>query len=271
MRQALDLAKEGHGQVLAVVGEPGAGKSRLIHEFTNSPLTQSWRILKPGRCPTVRPPAIYLSPKFSEIISRSTLSISQGRFAKRRSANSGVSMNCCSRCCLRCLLCWTCRLTIRNQGLRPSSQRRQHAFRRQAPVVPRERDSTVAVGSRGPAFDRCGDTGIDRRTRAKACRPLASFSSSVTGRSTSTGGRVSHITARFGLTRSHRPTLAKCSTRSSARMANLNRSSADLSRRPSAIPCFLRRVREGSSRPAPWSASREPTVSPSRSRTFSYR
>ncbi len=33
MRRALDLAKEGHGQIAAVVGEPGVGKSRLCYEF----------------------------------------------------------------------------------------------------------------------------------------------------------------------------------------------------------------------------------------------
>jgi class 3 adenylate cyclase/predicted ATPase len=33
MRRALDLAKEGHGQIVAVMGEPGVGKSRLCHEF----------------------------------------------------------------------------------------------------------------------------------------------------------------------------------------------------------------------------------------------
>jgi class 3 adenylate cyclase/tetratricopeptide (TPR) repeat protein len=36
LRQALDQAQKGHGQVLAVVGEPGVGKSRLIHEFIDS-------------------------------------------------------------------------------------------------------------------------------------------------------------------------------------------------------------------------------------------
>ncbi|MGH7967057.1 MAG: AAA family ATPase, partial [Candidatus Binatia bacterium] len=33
MRRALELTKNGHGQVVAVVGEPGVGKSRLCHEF----------------------------------------------------------------------------------------------------------------------------------------------------------------------------------------------------------------------------------------------
>jgi class 3 adenylate cyclase/predicted ATPase len=33
MKRALALAKEGHGQIVAVMGEPGVGKSRLVHEF----------------------------------------------------------------------------------------------------------------------------------------------------------------------------------------------------------------------------------------------
>jgi len=44
--QALDLARAGHGQVLAVVGEPGMGKSRLIHEFVHSPRTEGCLILE---------------------------------------------------------------------------------------------------------------------------------------------------------------------------------------------------------------------------------
>jgi class 3 adenylate cyclase/tetratricopeptide (TPR) repeat protein len=44
--QALDLARGGHGQVLAVVGEPGMGKSRLIHEFVHSPRTEGCLILE---------------------------------------------------------------------------------------------------------------------------------------------------------------------------------------------------------------------------------
>ena len=36
LRQALEHAGAGHGQVVAVVGEPGVGKSRLYWEFTHS-------------------------------------------------------------------------------------------------------------------------------------------------------------------------------------------------------------------------------------------
>jgi class 3 adenylate cyclase len=40
--QALELARTGRGQVVAVVGEPGVGKSRLCWEFTHAQWTQGW-------------------------------------------------------------------------------------------------------------------------------------------------------------------------------------------------------------------------------------
>src|SRR5262249_20103458 len=45
IRRALTLAHDGHGQLVAVVGEPGVGKSRLVHEVTHSHRTQSWLAL----------------------------------------------------------------------------------------------------------------------------------------------------------------------------------------------------------------------------------
>ncbi|MFQ5899816.1 MAG: alpha/beta fold hydrolase [Candidatus Methylomirabilia bacterium] len=46
LRRTLDQARRGHGQVLAVVGEPGVGKSRLFFEFTHSHRTQGWLVLE---------------------------------------------------------------------------------------------------------------------------------------------------------------------------------------------------------------------------------
>jgi class 3 adenylate cyclase/tetratricopeptide (TPR) repeat protein len=45
---ALEQAKAGKGQVVAVVGEPGVGKSRLFWEFIPSQRTQGWLILESG-------------------------------------------------------------------------------------------------------------------------------------------------------------------------------------------------------------------------------
>ncbi|MBI3456775.1 MAG: AAA family ATPase [Candidatus Rokubacteria bacterium] len=48
LRQALERAGAGHGQVAALVGEPGVGKSRLVWEFTHSHRTQDWLVLESG-------------------------------------------------------------------------------------------------------------------------------------------------------------------------------------------------------------------------------
>ncbi|HTY78301.1 MAG TPA: adenylate/guanylate cyclase domain-containing protein [Candidatus Bathyarchaeia archaeon] len=48
IRRALALAHEGRGQLVAIVGEPGVGKSRLVYEFTHSHRTQDWLILESG-------------------------------------------------------------------------------------------------------------------------------------------------------------------------------------------------------------------------------
>jgi class 3 adenylate cyclase/tetratricopeptide (TPR) repeat protein len=48
VRQALERAHSGHGEIVAMVGEPGVGKSRLVWEFTHSHRTQDWLILESG-------------------------------------------------------------------------------------------------------------------------------------------------------------------------------------------------------------------------------
>jgi len=48
LRKALEQARAGHGQVVAVVGEPGVGKSRLFYEFTHSHRTEGCLIVESG-------------------------------------------------------------------------------------------------------------------------------------------------------------------------------------------------------------------------------
>src|SRR5712692_8222462 len=46
LRQALAQAGAGRGQVVALVGEAGVGKSRLVYEFSHTHRTQGWLILE---------------------------------------------------------------------------------------------------------------------------------------------------------------------------------------------------------------------------------
>jgi predicted ATPase len=48
LRQALGRAAVGHGQVVAIVGEPGVGKSRLTWEMTHSHRVHGWLVLQAG-------------------------------------------------------------------------------------------------------------------------------------------------------------------------------------------------------------------------------
>jgi len=48
LAQALARAAAGHGQIVAVVGEAGVGKSRLLWEFMRSHRTRGWLILESG-------------------------------------------------------------------------------------------------------------------------------------------------------------------------------------------------------------------------------
>jgi class 3 adenylate cyclase/tetratricopeptide (TPR) repeat protein len=46
LRRALTLAGRGRGQIVAIVGEPGVGKSRLVWEFTHSHRSAGWLVLE---------------------------------------------------------------------------------------------------------------------------------------------------------------------------------------------------------------------------------
>src|SRR5262249_12985354 len=46
IRQTYERAGAGHGQLVAVVGEPGVGKTRLVYEVLCTSWTQGWLLLE---------------------------------------------------------------------------------------------------------------------------------------------------------------------------------------------------------------------------------
>ena len=48
LARALERAAAGHGQAVAIVGEAGVGKSRLVWEFTRAHRTHGWAVLESG-------------------------------------------------------------------------------------------------------------------------------------------------------------------------------------------------------------------------------
>jgi len=48
LARAMERAREGHGQAVAIIGEPGVGKSRLFYEFVDSPWARDWLVLETG-------------------------------------------------------------------------------------------------------------------------------------------------------------------------------------------------------------------------------
>ena len=102
LHEALERSGTGHGQIVAVIGEPGVGKSRLFHELVNQDLL-------PGLAHH-REPAAYrmrrLTPTFPSATSsghtfRSMTEMTSGGFVRRSRSSSGW-MRALSPPCRRC-------------------------------------------------------------------------------------------------------------------------------------------------------------------------
>jgi class 3 adenylate cyclase/tetratricopeptide (TPR) repeat protein len=74
LNKALETARAGRGQVVALVGEPGVGKSRLFWEFIHSHRTHGWLVLEGGTASygksSVYLPVIDLLKSYFQIESR---------------------------------------------------------------------------------------------------------------------------------------------------------------------------------------------------------
>ena len=156
----------GHGQVVAIVGEAGVGKSRLVHEFTHSHRLQGWRVLESASVSygkaTSYLPVIDLLKGYFKIQDRDDL-----REIREKVTGKLLTLDESLKPTLPALLaCSTCPWTT------PRGRRSAPAARRQRTLDAVKR--LAASGSaraaaprdlRGPPLDRRRDAGAARRPR----------------------------------------------------------------------------------------------------------
>jgi class 3 adenylate cyclase len=108
--EAMREAASGHGKLIGVVGEPGTGKSRLVHELLNAPDASAWTVLKTASTSYTKNTP-YLA--FSNLIrTRRT-----GAFW-RRSRHSARSSTRLYRRCAPCSICPSTTRSGRSWSLR---------------------------------------------------------------------------------------------------------------------------------------------------------
>jgi class 3 adenylate cyclase len=86
--QALERTGTGHGQVVAVIGEPGVGKTRLFYELPTRIARRGGCSSKATRSPMARRPPTCPSEICSRSTSRSTTAMRRGRSVKRSPVSS---------------------------------------------------------------------------------------------------------------------------------------------------------------------------------------
>ena len=173
LRQALERARRGHGQVVAVVGEPGVGKSRLFCEFTHShrtPRTGSCsRQLGLLRQGDHLPPVIdLLEGLLPDRRARRRAQDPREGDGKLLALDRALEPRCRPSC-----RCSTCRsrtrtgsASTRRSAGSARSTRVKRLLLRESQVQP------LLVGVRGSALDRRGDPGAARQPgREPARRP----------------------------------------------------------------------------------------------------
>ncbi len=95
LHQAMARAAAGHGQVVAVSGEPGVGKSRLFWEFTHSHRAHGWLMME-AQATSYGKNTSYLTVRsFSRTTSTWRSATTSGACARKSPASSSPSTRAC--------------------------------------------------------------------------------------------------------------------------------------------------------------------------------
>ena len=164
LAQALERAAAGHGQAVAVVGEAGVGKSRLVWEFTRSHRTHGWLVLESGSVSygkaTPYLPVIELLKAYCRIQERD-----DPRAIRERVAGKLLTLDRALEPLLTPLLALLdVPVDDRRVGRpRPATTPAAHPGGGQAAAPPREPGPAAARALRGSPLDRRRDPGAARR------------------------------------------------------------------------------------------------------------
>ncbi len=158
----LAAAERGHGQFVAIVGEPRVGKSRLIWEFTRSPHVAGWLVLEAAAVPygktTPYLPVIYLLKAYCGIGERDDRGI-----IREKVTGKLLALDPAFEVALPAFL------TLLDL---PADDRAWAALEppQRATADPRRSRAPPAAGEPGPAADaRVRRSALDRRARHRRC------------------------------------------------------------------------------------------------------
>ena len=168
LRRVLGQAGAGRGQVVAIVGEAGVGKSRLTYEFTHSHRVQDWLILEASSVSygkaTSYLPVIDLLKGYFKIGDRD-----DHREMRAKVLGRVLGLDRALEPLLPPLLALL-DVPVEDpawQNLDPPQRRQRTLDAGQAPAAAREPGATAAGGLRGPALDRRRDPGPARQPRGE--------------------------------------------------------------------------------------------------------
>ena len=163
LQQALAHAGTGQGQVVALLGEPGVGKSRLVYEFLHSHHTQSWLRLESSSVSygkaTAYLPVCDLLKAYCHIEDRDDAADRPGQShranpdAGRRPPGDGTGR-------ARPVRGAASGQSVPVSG--PLAAAAPHPGGAEAPPATRKPGAAPAAGVRRPALDRLGDAGRAR-------------------------------------------------------------------------------------------------------------
>ena len=181
LHQALDRAGAGHGQVVAVIGGAGVGKTRLFYEFIQASCTRGWLRLESsatsyGKATPYLPVIDVLKAYFQF----------EDRDDARRMREKLTGHLLTLDPALATLPAFLALLEVPVedapwQALDPS-QRRQRTLDALKRLLLRESGPTPPAGCREPPLARCGDPGVPSIPWSRACLPLACSSWSIIAR-----------------------------------------------------------------------------------------